>query len=130
MSYKTGYNTSESPLVDSEGGVLGGREWWTIDTTDPVTKDNIETGVIVVVDRPKSGSRIHPDAKAAFDNTDIIIERSQKAMALDKNSLQDLAEDAGLIEEGEKVGVADLREAVAEDASVKLPSKNPKKREA
>lgn len=126
--HKTAYNPTDGPMVvDEEGRVIGGRDWGTVNTTDPVAKVLLDDDSILLVDRSDD---MNPDATAAFDRTDEVAKRHETVKGLDKDSLLEVAADAGIIEEGDKVGVADLREAVAGDTSVQLPSKSNRKREA
>lgn len=131
MAHKTAYNPSDDPLVvDTEGRVIGGREWGTYDTTDEVAKSLLASGALVPVERPEGNVDLNPDAVAAFDRTAEIEARADEVRSLDKDTLLEAAQDAGLVQEGEKIGVRDLREAVAENVAVQMPTKSSRKREA
>lgn len=130
MAHRTAYNPSDDPLVvDTEGRVIGGREWGTYDTTDEVAKALVAEGRLVPVEKP-GHTDLNPDAAAAFERTEVIENRVEQVRSLDKDTLQEAAVEAGLVEEGENVGVRDLREAVAENVAVEVPKKSNRKREA
>lgn len=131
MTYKTVYNASDAALtVDEEGRVIGGREWGTVNTTDSVSKGHLDNGTLVVVEKPESDEGQNPDAVSAFARTAEIEDRADKVADLDKDSLRETAEKAGLLPEGSKVGVRALREQVAENTNVNVPSKSTTKKEA
>lgn len=130
MAHKTAYNPSDDPLVvDTEGRVIGGREWGTYDTTDEVAKGLVADGRLLPVDKPEHDD-LNENAVAAFERTENIENRVEQVSSLDKDTLHETAVDAGLVGEDENVGVADLREAVAENVAVEVPKKSNRKREA
>lgn len=123
--YRTAYNTTESPVVVSDDGrVIGGLDWGTVETTDEYARQALAANLLTVQDEPDEDQKasMNPRALEAHERTAEIRERAEAAKNLDKDTLMDVAEDAGYDVEG-GVGVRELRETVAEDIEIKLPSK-------
>lgn len=132
MTYKTVFNTSADALVvSSESRVIGGYEWGSVDSSDPAASALIDSGTLVVQERPEG--EISEDAATAFDATDEFGNRSKVAAGLDKDSLFDaIEEDAPEVLENLPVGgdgmpsKADLVEVVSEHPEIDLPTSDSK----
>lgn len=87
--HKTAFNTTDQPVaIDEAGRRIGGREWGTINTTDPVAKAALEDGTLVITDRPE-GDDINPDAAEAFAVTDAAADLDARPA----DEVKDLVED-------------------------------------
>jgi hypothetical protein len=76
--HKTAFNTTDQPVaIDEEGRRIGGREWGTINTTDPVAKQALEDGLIVITERPAGNDEINPQAAEAFAVTEAAAELAE-----------------------------------------------------
>lgn len=99
--YATAKNTSAAPLViDEDGRTIGGGEWGTVDTTSTTVRAAVDAGSIVVRRDLDSGDvpdDADPALRAAVETTATIRGRAETFAALDRDTLEELALDAGLL---------------------------------
>lgn len=119
--HKTAFNTTDGPLViDDAGHTIGGGEWGTVQTTDPLVQAAVDADLLVVADIP-DGDDVDPNARAAADRTAEVHDRSESLGALEPAELQKLAGKSGVESEG--LTKAKLVSAL-ERSDVDIPSKN------
>lgn len=99
MTLRLVFNPADSPLVaDSAGHMIGGSDWGTVESLDPVSSDALSTGLLQEVDEPDDVAALdqRPDVNRAFkdavkrhkDRKD----KTEKAKKLDKDQLMELAD--------------------------------------
>lgn len=121
--YKTAFNPSDTAVaVSDDGRVIGGHEWGTVDTTDPVGARLLDAGALILVDAPGDDADTSKVAAAAFERTDEITARAGQARELNKDLLHETAVDAGLVDEDDSVRKNELVGAVAEATDVEVPA--------
>lgn len=122
--FKTAFNTTDTPVPAGRfGQLIGGNEWGTVETTDDVARAGLENGGLMLIDTPKASASVDDQASAAFDRTKTLRERGGKLDALDRDTLYELAVDAGMYDDGdEQPYKADLVERLAA-SDVDVPDK-------
>lgn len=133
--YVTAFNPGDSPVVVSESGrSIGGGEWGTVETTDPIGKVGFDNEWLQKVDHPESYDGLNPQAAAAMQQTDEWSKKQEQAQSADKDVLLADARQRGLVQETDEPHKASLVALYTEGghdiptkASVRRAQQNEKK---
>lgn len=131
MALRLAYNTTDSAvLADEQGHLIGGRQWGTVDTTDPVSKGELASGRLVEVDEDGVADSGNPDAVAAVEALRARRDATDEARGLSKDELieqldPEVVESLPKGADG-KPAKDDLVDAAASDEAKKSTTKQPR----
>ena len=126
MTLQLVFNTGTTPLpIDEQGHVLGGGEWGTVETTDPVAKQHLDIDALVKVNESSLDGveeyLLAPAFVRARKTHKDKIDKQKKVKSLDRDQLEDTLEQADVQLDGDE-GLRDLRDAVVADPHTDPPS--------